>query len=261
MISSIAVRNFLACATLAGLVACSGVPLPSFGGGAQGKAGAVELVQRDVEAPEVLDITEPGIWDGRQSNGGVWVSHPSLTAPERVIVRNPDNNSFVIGAMFRKDVTSGPGLRVSADAAQALGVTPGVPTPLSVTALRNANDMLTDSATDDPVPLAPVAPPAPTPTPSPVDVAPVEVAAPIAAAASLKFPFVQIGIFSTRANADKAAGQISGAGLTPVVTRLDLQGKAFWKVAIGPLATADAQAAALTTAKRLGYPDAFPSKS
>jgi hypothetical protein len=38
--------------------------------------GAAPLAERDVEAPEVFDVTDAGLWDGRPSLGGVWVAHP-----------------------------------------------------------------------------------------------------------------------------------------------------------------------------------------
>ena len=94
-------------------------------------------VERDVEAPEIFQVTEAGLWDGRPSLGGVWVAHPDVTDPERVIIRNPSNGKFVIGALFRRErETPGPRLQVSSDAASALGLVAGAPTNLNVTALR-----------------------------------------------------------------------------------------------------------------------------
>jgi rare lipoprotein A len=46
--------------------------------------------ERDVEAPEVFDVTDEGLWDGRPSLGGVWVAHPDATDPERVMIRNTE---------------------------------------------------------------------------------------------------------------------------------------------------------------------------
>ena len=84
---------------------------------------ATELVERDVEAPEVFQVTEPGLWDGRPSLGGVWVAHPDVTEPERVIVRNEANGKFVIGALFRRERDiPGPRMQASSDAAAALGM-------------------------------------------------------------------------------------------------------------------------------------------
>ncbi|WP_342075203.1 SPOR domain-containing protein [Yoonia sp. SS1-5] len=91
----------------------------------------------DVERPDVFSVSDRGLWDGRPSLGGVWVAHPDVTDPERVIIRNPDNGQSVIGALFRRERENpGPLLQVSSDAAEALGVLAGAPTELSVVALR-----------------------------------------------------------------------------------------------------------------------------
>lgn len=98
---------------------------------------STELVQTDVEAPEVFQVTDQGLWDGRPSLGGVWVAHPDVTDPERVIIRNQTNGQFVIGALFRRERENpGPALQVSSDAAEALGMLAGAPAELNVTALR-----------------------------------------------------------------------------------------------------------------------------
>ena len=92
---------------------------------------------QDVEAPGVFDLTTPGLWDGRPSLGGVWVAHPTVTDPERVIIRNTENGQSVIGALFRRErETPGPALQVSSDAAEELGMLAGDPATLSVIALR-----------------------------------------------------------------------------------------------------------------------------
>ncbi len=98
---------------------------------------ATRIVERDVEAPEIFHKKAPGLWDGRPSLGGVWVAHPDVKAPERVLIRNETNGKFVIGALFRRERDMpGPAFQISSDAAAALGVLPGKPVPLSVTALR-----------------------------------------------------------------------------------------------------------------------------
>ena len=98
---------------------------------------ATKLIERDVEAPEVFQVTEAGLWDGRPSLGGVWVAHPDVGDPERVIIRNSANGKFVIGALFRRERDiPGPRLQTSSDAAAALGMLAGAPVQLNVTALR-----------------------------------------------------------------------------------------------------------------------------
>lgn len=98
---------------------------------------STRLVERDVEAPEVFQVTEAGLWDGRPSLGGVWVAHPDVKEPERVIIRNTANGKFVIGALFRRErEIPGPRIQASSDAAAALGMLAGAPVKLNVTALR-----------------------------------------------------------------------------------------------------------------------------
>ncbi|MES2667009.1 MAG: SPOR domain-containing protein [Pseudomonadota bacterium] len=100
-------------------------------------ATSVRLVDRDVEAPEVFQVTDQALWDGRPSLGGVWVASPDAKDPERVIMRNPGNGKFVIGALFRRERDNpGPALQISSDAAAALGLLAGEPGRVSVTALR-----------------------------------------------------------------------------------------------------------------------------
>ncbi len=108
------------------------------GGDAPAKAQkSTRLVDRDVEAPEVFQVTEQALWDGRPSLGGVWVASPDAEDPERVIMRNPANGKFVIGALFRRERDNpGPKLQISSDAAAALGILAGAPGDISVTALR-----------------------------------------------------------------------------------------------------------------------------
>ena len=135
-------RLGLAATAILALAACSEDGEFSFGSrnaDADGPApiGATRLVERDVEAPEIFEITTEGLWDGRPSLGGVWVAHPDVGDPERVIIRNDESGSFVIGALFRRERDNpGPALQISSDAAAALGVLAGDPTTLNVTALR-----------------------------------------------------------------------------------------------------------------------------
>jgi cell division protein FtsN len=100
-------------------------------------AGATPLEERDVESPDVFAAKEAGLWDGRPSLGGVWVAHPDVTDPERVLIRNNANGKEVIGALFRRERNiPGPRLQASSDAAVALGMLAGAPVELNVVALR-----------------------------------------------------------------------------------------------------------------------------
>ncbi|WP_415233959.1 SPOR domain-containing protein, partial [Pseudorhodobacter sp.] len=67
---------------------------------------------------------------------------------------------------------------------------------------------------------------------------------------------IQIGIFSVEANANRAAGTLTKAGIPATVFKDSSQGKAFWRVTAGP-APANARSATLTKVKGLGFTDAY----
>lgn len=235
-------------------------------------ATSAQLVETDVEAPDVFQITETGLWDGRPSLGGVWVAHPDVTDPERVIIRNPANGKFVIGALFRRERENpGPALQVSSDAADALGMLAGAPASLNVTALRrqeapqaapNATVDFGVSGTIETTPLDPIAGAA-----AAIDAAEASATPPPAAAApapatpantgSLSKPFIQIGIFSIEANANRTAEQMRSGGLTASVLQQSSQGRTFWRVIVGPAGTEAERAGLLAKVKAQGFADAY----
>lgn len=133
-------RRWWVIVSLAALVGgCEGLPFGAVGGTAEEAPvpASVRLVERDVEVPEVFQVADEGLWDGRPSLGGVWVAHPDVKEPERVIIRNLADGAFVIGALFHRErVGTGPALQVSSDAAEALGMVAGQPQRIEVTALR-----------------------------------------------------------------------------------------------------------------------------
>ncbi|MCE8007472.1 SPOR domain-containing protein [Aestuariivita sp.] len=249
---------------------------------------ATTLIERDVEAPEVFQVTEAGLWDGRPSLGGVWVAHPDVSEPERVIIRNAANGKFVIGALFRRERDiPGPRVQTSSDAAAALGMLAGSPVQLNVTALRReaveeaqepetvdhveTAEEITEQ-TLDPIAAAgaaldqetvataaavsatgatlasaatsSAAPAAPAPQPAP-------------SRSSLGKPYIQIGIFSVEANANRTADMMRGAGMVPTVFAQTANGKPFWRVVVGPARTSSERATLLNTVKGVGFSDAY----
>lgn len=276
---------------------------------------SVKLVDRDVEAPDIFHVTAKGLWDGRPSLGGVWAAYPGVQNPERVIIRNPKNGKFVIGALFRReDNNPGPKLQLSSDAATALGLYAGEPATVSVTALRReeapvpapdakapalaANEQITSKPLASkpgpakPGPAKPGSKPvaevaskaraaiekaqdgkaaaAPKMTASKTAAAMTASAAnpsrkpearPKAAAgqppASGGRDYLQIGIFSVEANANRAANMVSKAGALVHIRTEKSHGKTFWRVVAGP-ATSEAQRKALKdSVKKLGFNDAY----
>lgn len=230
------------------------------GRAAQRSGDSTVLVDRDVEAPEVFQVTDRGLWDGRPSLGGVWVAHPDAEDPERVIIRNEETGQFVIGALFRRERENpGPILQVSSDAAAALGMVAGAPTELNVTALRReevaegedspAPDATAPSDEIDTEELDPIAAAG-----AAIDAAEAEAPAP---ASTLDRPYIQIGIFSVEANADRTAQMMRDAGLSPTIHEQTSNGRSFWRVVIGPATTAEERNSMRATVRDLGFGDAY----
>ncbi|WP_050927648.1 SPOR domain-containing protein [Aestuariivita boseongensis] len=264
---------------------------------------ATRLIERDVEAPEVFQVTEAGLWDGRPSLGGVWVAHPDVAEPERVIIRNSANGKFVIGALFRRERDiPGPRLQTSSDAAAALGMLAGAPVELNVTALRREEvpdalppedvDMVQSAEEITAEPLDPITAagaaldegtvaeataastvgatppvesavqtaalesPAAVPAPAPA-AAPSPAPAPTRVASPLSKPYVQIGIFSVEANANRTADMMRSAGMVPTVYAQSANGKPFWRVVVGPARSSSERASLMRKIKEVGFSDAY----
>lgn len=245
-----------------------------------------ETVEREVEAPDVFSVSEKGLWDGRPSLGGVWVAHPDVKDPERVIIRNMANGQSVIGALFRRErEVPGPLLQVSSDAASALGLLAGAPTEMSIIALRKKTITITPPAPVETAEALPATEEIETQTledplaaaAAAIDAAEdnaqdapedIEERAPAVAPASsvitpaagenpLGKPYVQIGIFSVEANADSAAQGVRNAGLNSSVQAQTSQGKSFWRVIVGPANSSSARAEMQDKVRSLGYEDAY----
>ncbi|MVO16657.1 SPOR domain-containing protein [Parasedimentitalea huanghaiensis] len=281
-----AARLTIAVMSLALLAACEEGAMPSFlqsndsaGDSAPVASNSTKLVERDVEAPDVFQVTEAGLWDGRPSLGGVWVAHPDAKDPERVIIRNSANGKFVIGALFRRErEIPGPRLQASSDAAAALGMLAGAPVELNVTALRRETVDETPTIEDaadvevatlepnsdtsgdisqtqlDPIAGAAAALEASTPA---APTAPTSSSTLPAKVSPLAKPYIQIGIFSVEANAKGTAGQMRNAGMIPTVIEQTSNGKPFWRVVVGPAQSNSERSALLKKVKSAGFSDAY----
>jgi len=257
-------------------------------------SGSIKLVERDVESPEVFQVTEKSLWDGRPSLGGVWVAHPDSKQPERVIIRNETNGKFVIGALFKRERNNpGPRLQLSSDAAAALGVQAGSPTTLNVTALRretvNVGAQTGEAATPETVTTQTIAP-APTATVATTDnikssvlksveaaeakkaasgtttttaIKQKPTAAPVKAApkSALSSPFIQLGFFSVEKNAKDTLKSLEVRKIPGRIVKATAKGKTFWRVVAGPAQTKGEQAAYMTEIKKMGFSDAYLSKN
>lgn len=260
-------------------------PFGSAGKGVEGSAveqsSSTKLVVHDVEAPEVFQVAEAGLWDGRPSLGGVWVAHPTAVDPMRVIIRNEVNGKFVIGALFRRERENpGPRLQVSSDAADALGMLAGQPVKINVTALRSEEVQEKPEATAaatldapeeidtpeaietetlDPIASATAALDAVDAKATPTASAPKASTATASKSSnsSVKKPYLQLGIFSVEANARGTAEQMRKAGIVPTVKEQSSKGKTFWRVIVGPVNSASEKEALLVKVKAQGFSDAY----
>lgn len=255
-------------------------------------AGTAEAAtaERDVEAPEVFSVTDNGLWDGRPSLGGIWVAHPDVQEPERVIIRNTANSRSVVGALFRRERENpGPALQVSSDAAEALGMLAGSPAKLSVVALRReaapvpSTEPAEGAATEnlgapedieetslDPVAGAAAAiDAAETADPAANTGASASAAEPAAQestrppaeparrTAGLEKPFIQVGIFTLEENARSAATAMRRSGMLPTVRKQENDDETFWRVLVGPSNSNAEQKVLLNKIKKAGFDDAY----
>lgn len=275
----------------AGLGKSAGAGTDARADGATAANTSTRLVDRDVEAPDVFQVEDTALWDGRPSLGGVWVASPAAKDPERVIMRNPENGKFVIGALFRRERDNpGPELQISSDAAAALGFLAGQPGKISVTALRreeappetDASQPILDAAESvETTPIDPIAgaaaaidraegvAPATDVAAAPatgkrvpkMDPGAIAAAGPAIADAPAPAPAaatggtrIQIGIFSVEANAKRAVDALTKAGITSTIRKEESQGKSFWSV------IARGDRSTLAKVKSAGFADAYVLK-
>lgn len=239
----------------------------------------INLEERDVEAPDVFQKTGKALWDGRPSLGGVWVAHPDAKKPERVLIRNNDNNKTVVGALFNKESSlPGPALQLSSDAAVSLGVQAGSTTNISVVALRretieipdekpemakpqDLEEVKSSKLAEIPAPkvvatekaVAKTAPKeevvATTPKPRPLAKPKVK--------SKLRSPYVQVGSFSVEANAKATVKKIENFNVPAQAIKSTKNGKNLWRVIAGPAQTAEQQKQILEKMQSLGFKDAI----
>ncbi|TNC50203.1 SPOR domain-containing protein [Rubellimicrobium rubrum] len=232
------------------LVACGeqgGVqPVTSADEGSPGTAST----PTDVEAPELFRVSEPGLWDGRPSLGGIWVAHPDVTDPERVRIVNRSNGQSVVGALFRRERDlPGPALQVSSDAAEALGMLAGAPAPLDVVALRRIDPPATEEASAAPEPAADAVAPA-----APEEIATTSLSS-NSVSSDLRNPFVQLGTFDVEAHATDSAARLSDKGLP--VRLVQEPDRGARRLLLGPASSAAEQSALLDQAVAEGFADAY----
>ena len=187
------------------------------------------------ENPQILDISATVIWDGSQTLGGNWVSHPDINSPERVLIKNTSNGKSVVGAVFQQTKNLNKGLAaISSDAAKALDVSKNNQTKLQIIAIKvieNSKDNADGTSTS-------------------VEKKPTS-------NAKLTKPFIQVGIFGVENNAIKTGDQMSKLGLQTNTFDFKIKGKTYWRVVVGPATTLENKNNMLNTIKSTGFTDAY----
>ena len=187
------------------------------------------------EKPEILDLSASVIWDGEQTLGGNWISHPDVDSPERVLIKNISNGKSIVGAIFQqtKKMKTGPAV-ISSDAAKALNIAQNDQTKVQIIAVRAAErTSITPTIAE----------------PNKSDSASIET--------KLSKPFIQVGIFGVENNANKTKNQMLQLDLPVNILDFQIKGKPYWRVVAGPASSSDSRRSMLKTIKSAGFTDAY----
>ncbi len=88
-------------------------------------------------APKDFSTTGKAVWNGQRTLAGVWVSHPLARKARPVRILNTETNRSIDGLLLRQGASAlGGNLLISADAAAAIGMTPAIPSEISIVALN-----------------------------------------------------------------------------------------------------------------------------
>ena len=219
--------------------------------GNSSKPLGIEFKENDVEAPEIFNAEGLAFWDGQSSLGGVWISHPGVEQPTRVIIKDKYNGKSVIGAIFNKSGNSEEKkMLLSSEAAVSLGIAANENRIVSVTALRalktvNSFKKKPETQVTDNDAIA-------SETESGVNNSDQN-----SENVSLTKPFIQVGIFSIEQNARNTAEVMHQLKIKPTVKKQSSRDKTFWRVIVGPAATANERSTLLQKVKAVGFGDAY----
>ena len=187
------------------------------------------------EKPEILDISTSVVWDGDQTLGGNWISHPDVASPERVLIKNISNGKSIVGAIFQQTKKINPGFAlISSDAAKALSVTQNEKTKVQIVAVRELESSEQPKISSEPNKAN---------NPSLQIIA--------------SKPFIQVGIFGVQNNAKKTEDQMLKLNLPVNILDFKIKGKPYWRVVVGPASTSNSRENILKTIKSAGFTDAY----
>ena len=187
------------------------------------------------EKPEILDITAAVLWNGDQTLGGNWISHPDVDSPERVLIKNISNGKSIVGAIFQQTKKINPGSAfISSDAAKALDIVKNEQTKVQIIAVKAVQSTSTTTEIAKP---------------DKVNVSALET--------KLSKPFIQVGIFGVQNNADSTRDQMLQLNLPVNIFDFQIKGKSYWRVVAGPATTTVSRKNMLKSIKSAGFTDAY----
>ena len=187
------------------------------------------------EKPKILDISTSVIWDGSQTLGGNWVSHPKIKSPERVLIKNTTNGKSVVGAIFQQTKNLNKGLAtVSSDAAKALGISKNNETKLQIVAVKVIENSEVNAGGTS-----------------------TSVEKKSTSNVNLTKPFIQVGIFGVENNAIKTRDQMAKLDLPINTFEFKIKEKTYWRVVAGPAITFENKGNMLKKIKSAGFTDAY----
>ena len=219
--------------------------------GKSSKPLGIEFKENDVEAPEIFNAEGLAYWDGQSSLGGVWITHPNIDQPTRVLIKDKYGNSSVIGAIFnRSSDIDEKRMLLSSEAAASLGVKKNENRIITVTALRalktiesskniTESDNIETGATSDKT------------------VETKSMNSQNATAIDLAKPYIQVGIFSIEQNARNTAEVMHQLNIKPTVKKQTSRNKTFWRVIVGPAGSMNERSTLLQKVKAVGFGDAY----
>ena len=187
------------------------------------------------EKPEILNVSSAVIWDGDQTLGGIWVSHPDVETPERVLIKNISNGKSVVGAVFQQTKKMNPGSAIiSSDAAKELNIVQNEQTKVQITAVRIAQES--------------------SPNPETTETNQVRISS---LETEFSKSFIQVGIFGVQNNANKTRDQMLQLNVPVNIFDFEIKGKPYWRVVAGPAHSVDSRKNMLKSIKSAGFTDAY----
>ena len=187
------------------------------------------------EKPEILDISASVSWDGEQTLGGNWISHPDVDSPERVLIKNIANGKSIVGAIFQQTKKLNTGsAKISSDAAKSLNISKNEKTEVKIIAIKEAKSTASTRTVDEPMPAKQ----------NTEDTKPSK-------------PFIQVGIFGIQSNATNTKDRMLQLNLPVNIFEFQIKGKPYWRVVAGPANTSDSRNKMLKAVRSAGFTDAY----